>query len=517
MDHLKRFERQVSFRTLACLLLPGLIGLITFLALQEYTNLEIILSLALVVTVYLLTVACCFVYLTPFLTEPIKNVWQAVWHISPNKESVPAPNLDNVRVGHELVNSLVLQIYNLVQIQGIQGENLPTETSRQAPSQAPILNPTIIDSIPSSLFFIGADKTIRDTNVLASRFLNKDKQQLIGKNIYDVLSMSFNGEDTLDSWLASVTTNKVSDTKSWQRVKVTTEENKETKFFDLSAAYSKDSPSGNEMVLAIYDKTETYHELDKSSNYVAVAVHELRTPLTLLRGYIEVFEDELGDQLSPDHKEFMRKMSASAQTLTAFVANILNVARIDEDQLTLNLRKSNWTQTLTDIVKDMELRASVRGKNIELQIAPDIPEVAIDKISMYEVVYNLIENAIKYSGQAPRIIVTSKLGKDGLIETEVQDFGAGIPASAMSGLFTRYYRSHRSKNAVAGSGIGLYLVKAIITAHGGNVWVRSKENEGSTFGFSLQRFDSVTSSADNNDGIERQASGWIKNHSLYRR
>lgn len=520
MDHLNRFKNQVNNRTLISLLLPGLMGLGSYIALREYAGYELAISIIAASLIYLTVAISCFLYLSPLLTDPIKNVWQAVWHISPNKESVAAPKLESVKAGRELVSSLVLQIYNLVQ----GGPNPVQETSATSPTQssnnsnnASPVNPTIIDSIPASLFFVGSDKLIRDVNTSAVKFLNTDKQHILGKNIYDVLRMSFNGEDTLDSWLTSAGESKVTDTKSWQRVKITTEENKETKFFDLSAAFSKDNPSGNEMVLAIYDKTESYKELDKSSNYVAIAVHELRTPLTLLRGYIEVFEDELGDQLSPDHKEFMRKMSASAQTLTAFVANILNVARIDEDQLTLNLRKSDWTQTLTDIVKDMELRAGVRGKSIELQIEPNLPEVAIDKISMYEVVYNLIENAIKYSGQSSKIIVNTKTGKDGMIETSVQDFGSGIPSNAMSGLFTRYYRSHRSKNAVAGSGIGLYLVKAIITAHGGNVWVNSKEGEGSTFSFSLQRFDSVTTSADNNDGIERQASGWIKNHSLYRR
>jgi signal transduction histidine kinase len=87
----------------------------------------------------------------------------------------------------------------------------------------------------------------------------------------------------------------------------------------------------------------------------------------------------------------------------------------------------------------------------------------------------------------------------------------------MKDLFTKYYRSHKSRDAVSGSGLGLYLVKAIVTAHGGRVWATSKEGEGSTFGFSLMPFSDVSAEiGKDGKGIERQASGWIKNHSTYR-
>src|SRR5690606_35941113 len=103
-----------------------------------------------------------------------------------------------------------------------------------------------------------------------------------------------------------------------------------------AASFSKDNSAGNEAVLVLFDRSGAYSIQDKATTFVAVAVHELRTPLTMLRGYIELFEDELGDSLSPEHKAFMNKMSAASQNLSAFVSNILNVARIEEDQLTLS-------------------------------------------------------------------------------------------------------------------------------------------------------------------------------------
>jgi signal transduction histidine kinase len=106
-----------------------------------------------------------------------------------------------------------------------------------------------------------------------------------------------------------------------------------------------------------------------------------------------------------------------------------------------------------------------------------------------------------------------------MIETTVHDDGAGIAASAMPNLFSKFYRSHRSATSVGGTGLGLYLCKAIIDAHEGQIWVKSKEGEGSTFGFTLLPYSQlaeVQKKTDNETGIIRHAHGWIKNHTLNR-
>jgi len=106
-----------------------------------------------------------------------------------------------------------------------------------------------------------------------------------------------------------------------------------------------------------------------------------------------------------------------------------------------------------------------------------------------------------------------------MIETSVQDFGLGITTSIMPNLFTKFYRDHRNRAQIGGTGLGLYLSKAIIDAHGGSIWVRSKPGEGSTFGFTLVPYAQLTeeSKRSGNNEIVRGAHGWIKNHSLYRR
>jgi signal transduction histidine kinase len=110
-----------------------------------------------------------------------------------------------------------------------------------------------------------------------------------------------------------------------------------------------------------------------------------------------------------------------------------------------------------------------------------------------------------------------------MVETTVHDDGVGIPETVMPTLFEKFQRNHRNQAKIGGTGLGLYLCAALVKAHGGNIWVKSKEGEGATIGFSLQPYSQLAASrqnGDNSDGqgdIIRNAHGWIKNHSLYRR
>jgi signal transduction histidine kinase len=291
------------------------------------------------------------------------------------------------------------------------------------------------------------------------------------------------------------------------------------RLFDLAAYYNKDNPHKFETMLVLFDHTKAYSQDDQAVSFIALSVHELRTPLTLLRGYIEAFEEEFAGKLTEDMKDFMFKMSATAQQLTAFVNNILNVARIDDDQLVLQLHEEKWGDIIRAAANSLALRARVRGITIEYSVAPDLPTVGVDRVSVLEVINNLVDNAIKYSGESNRIVINTFLNAEGLVETTVQDFGVGVPANVLPNLFTKFYRDHHNRAQIGGTGLGLYLSKAIVHAHGGSIWVKSNQGEGSTFGFTLVPFANLTDEmrSNVNQDITRGAHGWIKNHSLYRR
>jgi signal transduction histidine kinase len=446
---------------------------------------------------------------TDYILQPTKALWQAVLHIAPGNHGVLSPNLAKLKVGHDLVASLTSEIYQFV----TQAEHLQTPPASQAAANAE----AILSTIPLPIVVLNNQQTISYANEPAARYLNTNVADIVGKNFYSIFNLSFTTANTLDNWLHTVSASTALASQNWSRVRLTLSEEVE-KQFDLAAHFSKDNPSGNEVTLVLFDHSDLYGQDDQAASLVALSVHELRTPLTLLRGYIEVFDDELKDTLSPELSDFMDKMTATAEQLTAFVSNILNAARVDNDQLVLTLQEEDWANVLSSSVKNLELRARVRGIELHADIADNLPAVGVDRVSIFEVMNNLVDNAIKYSGSNKTIEIKSQLNQEGLIETTVKDFGVGIPTSIIPNLFDKYYRNFHNRAQIGGTGLGLYLCKAIIQAHGGNIWVRSHEGEGTTFGFTLLPYSQLAEEQKNgnNNGIVRGAHGWIKNHSLYR-
>ncbi len=435
------------------------------------------------------------------LSQPLEFLAQAILHISPAHNLVEAPDTQKLRLGRELVTNLVRQVYDFAG-SGPSVENKHDESE-------------VLNQLPLAVIGLDPSQKVVFANPAARKYFSIPAN---GESL-STLNLTYEGEVTLDSWLAGVRDQKVTDERSWERIRFNPPEGK-PRYFDMAASYSKHSASGAETLLAIFDHSQRYGADDNSISFVALAVHELRTPLTVLRGYIEVFEDEFAGKLSPEMTGFMQKMEASAESLTTFVSNILNVAKVDQDELTLKLAETNWPSLLKEVIDAMQLRASVYGKTIELAAEPNLPTVAADKVSIAEVINNLLDNAIKYSPDGvDRIVVRAAMGQDGTVETTVQDFGIGIPESVMPHIFEKFYRNHRSKTSVAGSGLGLYLSKAIVAAHEGNIWARSEDGKGSTFGFNLLPYSQLAEERKNPDNanITRSAHGWIKNHSLQRR
>jgi light-regulated signal transduction histidine kinase (bacteriophytochrome) len=116
------------------------------------------------------------------------------------------------------------------------------------------------------------------------------------------------------------------------------------------------------------------------------------------------------------------------------------------------------------------------------------------------------------------ITIKTHLKDANFVETTVEDHGIGIPDGLVGHVFDKFYRSHRSSKAVGGTGLGLYIAKTIVDAHGGQIWVKTREGQGTTFGFTIPTYESVAHEIQSSDNgaIERSAHGWIKNHTLYR-
>ncbi|HSX08135.1 MAG TPA: ATP-binding protein [Candidatus Saccharimonadales bacterium] len=513
MNHLQKLTSQFRVHVFIVLLFDNLIVLADWWVAEHVLKLNGYELIAAVGVVSVFTLTFLPWVSARYLTQPTRIIWQAILHIAPDTANTPAPDLKHNHLGKDLITSLVTHIYQLASV----AESVDRLSSRK---HIELQTDFVANSLPLPLMILDKDNNVLFANSNMLKYIQRDADATIGQNVYSVLDMSFTNEHTFDAWLNQARANKPVDTATWERVRLTPPDSKTTLQFDLAAYYNRGNPQGYQTMLVFFDHTDQYSQDDQAIGFVALAVHELRTPLTLLRGYVEAFEEELSGKLDPELAGFMSKMSAASQQLAAFVNNILNVARIENDQLELRLSEQNWPDIVQSAVNDMSLRAQVRGIALETDIAKDLPPVGVDRVSIYEVITNLIDNAIKYSADSNRIVISTQLTHDGDVETTVRDFGVGVPTAAVGNLFDKFYRNHRNRSQIGGTGLGLYLSKAIVSAHGGQIWVKSKEGEGSTFGFTVLPYAKLAAeqkTGDNNSGIVHSAHGWIKNHSMYRR
>lgn len=511
MDHLQKFTSQIRNRLLLILLLNSSLivggGWIASRSIEQESTL-LLAAICLIALLSLILVAWLG---AKSIAQPMRLIWQAVLHISPDTAANNvAPDPKKAHLGRELVTTLVAHIYQIA--------NVAQDIEKISSSQKHDLSTEFVaNSLPLPVLVLNKDMNILFANEALLRYVDRTDTDTIGQNVYLVLDMLFSTQHTFDSWLDNIRRDKVTATRTWERVRLNLPDKQETRLFDLVAYYNKSNPDGFEIVLTLFDRTRQYSQDEQAMGFLALAVHELRTPLTLLRGYIDVFEEEFDGKLNPELTDFMRKMKATAQQLTAFIGNVLNVSRFENDQLVLRLQEEKWAPLLQAAINDVKLRANVRGVTFSVKIEDNLPAVGADAVSIYEVVNNLLDNAIKYSKGKSEIAIHSYLTSGGQIETTVQDFGVGIPESAMGNLFDKFYRDYRNRTQVGGTGMGLYLSKAIIAAHGGNIWVRSKEGQGSTFGFTLLPYSQIADEKKGGEDLVRTAHGWIKNHSMYRR
>ncbi len=222
----------------------------------------------------------------------------------------------------------------------------------------------------------------------------------------------------------------------------------------------------------------------RKNDFISNVSHELRTPLTSIKGYASILlSGKLGTLPEEVHKR-LEKINKHSDELVLFVNDLLDLSRIESGKVDLKLAPLNL-KTVAEEVADL-LAVQFKEKQIEFscESPEDIPEILADYSQIKRVFINLINNSIKYTPRGKISIRLSKLNDE--IQIDVQDTGCGIPETAIDKLFTEFYRVDSVMNQeIKGTGLGLALVKNIVSAHKGKIWVKSKIGQGTTFSFTL--------------------------------
>ncbi len=219
--------------------------------------------------------------------------------------------------------------------------------------------------------------------------------------------------------------------------------------------------------------------------FLSMASHQLRTPLTSIKGYLSmVIDGDLG-KLSSTQKKVLEEAFTSSERMVHLIHDFLNVSRLQTGRFVLELGEGDLSNLVKDEVESLRRVAESRNMTIHYENDAGSLPLMLDDTKLRQVVMNYIDNAIYYS--KPDTTITVELTKqNGNAILKVHDTGIGVPLSEQPQLFEKFFRATNArKQRPDGTGVGLYLAKKVITAHGGDVLFSSKPGKGSTFGFKL--------------------------------
>lgn len=226
--------------------------------------------------------------------------------------------------------------------------------------------------------------------------------------------------------------------------------------------------------------------LDEAKDeFISMASHQLRTPLTSVKGYLSmVLEGDAGKLNSTQH-QLLEQAFASSQRMVYLISDFLNVSRLQTGKFTIERTPVILSNIVQQEVNQLKSTAESRDLTIVCNVPSDFPVLQLDESKLRQAIMNFIDNAIFYSQPGSTIKVDLMKNATDLSLT-VQDTGIGVPMSERHHLFTKFYRASNARTARPdGTGIGLFMAKKVVVAHGGSIIFNSVEGKGSTFGFRL--------------------------------
>src|SRR5437588_372168 len=233
-------------------------------------------------------------------------------------------------------------------------------------------------------------------------------------------------------------------------------------------------------LVLFHDITELKKMDQVRRDFVANVSHELRTPLSILRGYIET----LLDNPKTSREELSRilgVMERHSKRLDLLAQNLLTLAQLESANPNLQLGNVDLSNLFGEVIRDWEKKLANKQLNVIVDVPPDLPTVPADRVRLQEALYNLLDNAVKYSPEHGEIRLMARQRDEEIVLT-VSDNGIGISKEDLPRIFERFYRVDKARTAenIRGTGLGLAIVKHVAQLHGGHVEAESELGKGTT-------------------------------------
>ncbi len=349
----------------------------------------------------------------------------------------------------------------------------------------------ILASVPVVLFTVDADRRILKVNDAAARFTGRPVEELVGVRGGEALGCLNSLDDSRgcgfgpacqdclvrQSVLDTLETGKSHHQVEWTLPFYRRGVREELTFLISTVPMTT---AKKQVLVCIEDITERKKIESMKDEFIGLVSHELRTPLTIITGSLR---SALSPGVSPEEaSELIRNAAEGADSLAAILENMLEIARYQANRLNLRLERVAIAAVARTVIE--RLKAQGAGQRFTLAFPDDLPPVEADPVRVERILYNLLENAAKYSPPQSEITVSGKRDGDTIV-TAVSDRGQGISPADREALFQLFGRLEKGRRASPGLGLGLVVCQRLVEAQGGWIKVASEPGQGATFSFAL--------------------------------
>lgn len=342
-----------------------------------------------------------------------------------------------------------------------------------------------LDSIGDGAFVIDINGQLTFFNKIAEQITEVSKENALGKPYFEVLKFVHENDRSPNYKFIekALTQNKITHIEN--HTILISKNGKEIPVADSSSPIH--DPVGKVIgcIVIFRDITREY-ELDKmKSEFIAIASHQLRTPLSAIKWSLETELDGSIGRLNADQIVFLQNAYEAAERMTSIVNGLLNISRIETDQLAVKPQATDIALLCNKIITELQPCFSKKEQKIQFQKNDNSLIVSTDPKLLHEIIINLLSNAINYTPKHSIITLTLKVeGPYAVIS--ITDTGIGIPNSQQNKIFGKFFRAdNASKKSTEGTGLGLYVVKRLVELLEGKIRFESKEGKGTTFFVSI--------------------------------
>jgi PAS domain S-box-containing protein len=230
-------------------------------------------------------------------------------------------------------------------------------------------------------------------------------------------------------------------------------------------------------------------EVDRmKSEFISLASHQLRTPLSAIKTYSHMLSDGFMGKLNPPQKKALNTIIGASNRMNELISTLLNITRIESGTIAVTPKLQSMAKTIDELMPELSLMAASKSVKLSTETRGKASStIKTDPLIVKEIVTNLASNAIKYTPEGGEVKIVLKPRRTNIL-IQVSDSGWGIPKEFHDQVFSKFFRAQNIvKRETTGTGLGLYLVKGLVDALGGDIWFESSEDTGTTFYFTLPR------------------------------